>query len=603
MLRFRQLIQLILIKKLVIPVILVIITQYQALAWTEKMEREFKGRTQAYLNNFQIENYGSTAYEYEKNSYPRAMIDFLRGNREKAIAFLQADDQFFSQNQHTLGFDFYSGFTLKGQIRKYFYFGKYLNPAYRQQMWSAMKLLTEVDPLTRHFPAPRKFWQQSTDNCTTWVDCRNTDNLRAMRDTSVYLMAEETGNEATRQLYQQKIKARIRSLYQIGQGEWDSETYLGHSITSYINLYDFAQNPEVKSLAKSALDWFFTAGALKYWRGGFAGPSKRDYSRGNCVWCSGTSRALGLYFGDSPLEYKNRDPDLVHLITSSYRPPAAVVALAQKQFSKPLEMLNSKPTYENWKPEADNKPQFYETLYFGHTFQLGTLARGSGGDWNGFKLMALNQRRGVDYFIAATGTNPTKISTSSVGGDRIAQYQNLAIWLNNKANTPFMFFLPKSAQIKILRGKLLIRLEQTWLALTPINLQFNGIDRQATEKVKNRYPNDQILTAIGTGKSLTGFALEVGEVESHHCWEKFKRSVLLNSQLKVGEDIAEYISPENRLKMQYQAEGLPLVWKDGKLHKWLNHYDVYNSPIVSQKWKSGELEVSAGGYSFQAQLD
>jgi len=45
---------------------------------------------------------------------------------------------------------------------------------------------------------------------------------------------------------------------------------------------------------------------------------------------------------------------------------------------------------------------------------LGTLATGSGGDWNGFKLMAFNSKRGVDYFIAATGTNPNKISTSSV---------------------------------------------------------------------------------------------------------------------------------------------------------------------------------------------
>ncbi|MHC5833816.1 MAG: hypothetical protein ACYT04_000000101915, partial [Nostoc sp.] len=90
-------------------------------------------------------------------------------------------------------------------------------------------------------------------------------------------------------------------------------------------------DPEVKAIAKSALDWFTITGSLKYWRGGFGGPSKRDYSDGNCVWCSGASRALGLYFGDSPVKDNTQDSDLVHLITSSYRPPLAAVALARKQ--------------------------------------------------------------------------------------------------------------------------------------------------------------------------------------------------------------------------------------------------------------------------------
>ncbi|MEH2461156.1 hypothetical protein [Nostoc sp.] len=378
-----------------------------------------------------------------------------------------------------------------------------------------MGILTEKDPLTRTFLKPRKFWEQSTDNCDTWVDCRNTDNLRAMREVAVYLFAEETGNEETRKIYKERIRRNVRTLYQIGQGEWDSENYLGHAVTTYVNLYDFAQDQEVKSLAKSALDWFFTSGALKYWRGGFGGPSKRDYSQGNCVWCSLATHELGLYFGDSPLADPQPDSDEVHLFTSSYRPPVAVMALARKQFKKPVELLNSKPTYENWKPGGDNAPQFHETLYFGNSFQLGTLAQGSGGDWNGFKLMAYNQKRGVDYFIGSTGTDPTKISTSSIGGDNIAQYRNLVIWLNDKPKTPFQFFLPKSAKLETHNGVTFFLYEKAWLALTPINLLLEGINATATQKIHSRYPDDQILTAVGTGKTVTGFALEVGEQETY----------------------------------------------------------------------------------------
>ncbi|MCL6753668.1 hypothetical protein KBT16_22935 [Nostoc sp. CCCryo 231-06] len=521
------------------------------------------------------------------------MIDFKRGNREKAIAFLESDDADSSKNGHILGFDFYSGFTLKGQIRKYFGFGQFLNPTYKTRMREAMRIFTADDPLTHHFPQPRKFWENSTDNCDTWIDCRNTDNIKAMRETSAYLMAEETGNERTRELYKERIAAKVRSLYQIGQGEWDSEAYLGQGLTTYINLYDFAKDPEVRAIAKSALDWFTITGALKYWRGGFGGPSKRDYSEGNCVWCSGASRALGLYFGDSPLKDKNQDPDLVHLVTSSYRPPLAAVALARKQFTKPLELLNSKPQYENWKPGGSDKPQFYETLYFGNTFQLGTLAQGSGGDWNGFKLMSYNSHRGIDFFIASSGSDADKISTSSQGNNAIAQYQNLAIWLNDKP-VPFQFFLPKSAQVEILRGKLFVKLERTWLAIAPINLQFGAVNTNL-----NKYSDEQILTTTAIDEKMSGFALEVGEAETHHTWKNFKRSILLNSKVKFNNRTAEYFSSKKKIKLQHQGRELPTLWRDGRFHDWRSHYDVYHANTkvpIYQAWKGGKLEVIAGGH-------
>lgn len=533
------------------------------------------------------------------------MIDFLAGNQQKAISFLQSEDADAKSHVHTLGIDFYSGFTLKGQVRKYFYFGKYLDPAYRQRMKQAMQIWTEVDPLTRRFPNRQQFWANSTDNCDSWVDCRNTDNLKAMREVAVYLFAEETGNEATRKLYKERIIRNVRTLYNIGQGEWDSENYLGHALTTYVNLYDFARDPEVKSVAKSALDWFLTSGALKYWRGGFGGPSKRDYSGGNCVWCSLATHELGLYFGDSPQTDPKPSPDSVHLITSSYRPPSAVVALARKQFQKPVELLNSKPTYENWKPGGDAAPEFYETLYFGNTFQLGTLAQGSGGDWNGFKMMTYNSQRGVDYFIAATGTDPTKISSSSVGGDNIAQYRNLVIWLNNQPKVPFQFFLPKSAKIERNLGVTFIRYEKTWLALTPINLKIEGVNTAATEKIREKYPDDQILTAVGNGGTESGFALEIGENETHGDWNQFQQSVLAKSRLNVSQikdGIVEYQGVSRKVKLQYQ-KGLPKVWRNGSFHDWQNHYTVYQNaqgsktPIY-QGWKQGQIEVAAGGYKF-----
>ncbi|MCC5665108.1 hypothetical protein LC653_14580 [Nostoc sp. CHAB 5784] len=150
-------------------------------------------------------------------------------------------------------------------------------------------------------------------------------------------------------------------------------------------------------------------------------------------------------------------------------------------------------------------------------------------------MMTFNSRRGVDYFIAATGTDPTSISTSSIGGDNVAQYRNLVIWLNNKPLAPFQFFLPKSALIETRLGVTFISYEKTWLALTPINLDLEGINLTATQKIHSRYPDDQILTAEGTGRTVSGFALEVGEQETYGSWEQFQQSVLKKSRLNLNE--------------------------------------------------------------------
>ncbi len=579
--------------------------------WTPQMEESFQQRAKRVIAQLADKKYGTTSFESEKRSYPKAMIDFLAGNREKSINFLQSEDADAKSHTHTLGIDFYSSFTLKGQVRKYFYFGKYLDPEYRQRMKQAMQLLTAEDPLKRRFPNRRKFWARGTDNCDSWVDCRNTDNLKAMRNSAVYLFAEETGNEATRQAYKQRIRRNIGTLYQIGQGEWDSENYLGHTITAYLNLYDFAKDKEVKSIAKSGLDWLLASGALKYWRGGFGGPTKRDYGKGNCVWCALSTHELGLYFNDSPIEDPSPSPDSVHVITSSYRPHPAIVALAKKQFSKPLELLNSKPTYENWKQGNDTAPQFHETLYFGNTFQIGTLPKGSGGDWNGFKMMIFNEQRGVDYFVAATGTNPKKISTSSVGGDNIAQYRNLVIFLNDKQETPFQFFLPKSAKIETKNNVTFIRYEKTWLALTPINLDIEGINQTQTSKISKNYPQDQILTATGTGSTYSGFALEIGEKPTHGNFEQFKSSILTKSRLdknQIDSGVVEYQGVAGKVKLQHQPLNLPRVWRNGNLHDWKNHFAVYQNAVgektpIYQGWKEGEIHIEAGGYKYLNKLE
>ena len=580
--------------------------------WTAELEQGFQKRAKTIIDFYgDQKGYGSRYGENEKRSYPRAMFGFLAGNEDKAIAFLETEDPEAEKHQHTDGIDYYYCFTLKGQIRKYFLLGKFLDPAYKQRMFEGAKKWTAKDPLTRPHPIyglgdeSGRDWDISRRG--RWVDSRNTDNLRAMRETSVYLMAEETGNEETRLIYKEKIQRYVWALYHIGMGEWDSDVYHGHTFAPYLNLYDFAKDPEVKQLAKAALDWLSTAAAVKYYRGGWGGPVKRDYGGGNAALASSSARTFWLYFGDTPLPNQDPEEDTLFLITSSYRPPLAAVNLAHKNFQKPIEILSSKPLYENWKPGNDNQPGYWETQFFGHTYQMGSLvAEFADGDVAPFKLIAYNSQRGVDYFVANTGEKIVRPGKQP--GDEIGQYRNLLIWLRPPSDSAFNFQIPQNAQRDRETGIWFFKLEKTWLAVHPINLADYQEVTNPNKKTQDKYANEQFLQATKKENNYYGFVLEVGEKETHGSYEAFKQDVKNKSELnlqKLNQGIVSYQgSQQQNIKLMYNTLNLlPMLLRDGNLHQWSENFALYNSQTQDKSpiflgYKEGKLHINAGGYQF-----
>ena len=582
--------------------------------WTPELEAQFQKRATFTINSFaNPKNYGNTFGENEKRSYPSAMFDFLAGNRQKAIAFLETKDVQVSEHAHTEGIDYYFCFTLKGQIRKYFLLGSYLDPAYRQKMWLGAKKWTEKDPLTQPHPiygtGSGTGVEWSVQRRGLWVDGRNTDNLRAMREVAVYLMAEETNNEATRQIYKAKLNRYVWALYNIGMGEWDSEVYHGHTFAAYLNLYDFAKDREVTQLAKAALDWMSAAAAVKYYHGSWAGPVKRDYGTGNKSLASGAASVFWLYFGDTGNLYPNPSLDALHVITSSYRPPLAVVALAQRQFKRPVEILSSKPLYENWKPGNDQQPGYWETQFLGESFQMGSIAaKFADGDLAPFKLLAENSTRGVDYLVANTGTSVT--GPGKQPGDEIGQYRHLLIWLR-PANQPFFWQVPKTAKIEIEAQVWFIQLEKTWLALYPINLKSPEIVPFGNSKLALQYDQEQILRALTKEGLYAGFALEVGEAASGINFEQFKQNVRKKGHLNLGElekgTVTLQGTRKENLTLTYNLEDLlPIIRKNGRKYQWERNFALYNSLSkdkvpISLGWKQGKLRIKTDQYEFTSQ--
>jgi len=596
--------------------------------WPAEWEDGFVTRADHALNYWSGQKLGFNSWgENEKAGYPQMMWAFLLGDRERAVEAFEADDAQRDDHRHTMGVDFYWCFVLKGQMRKYFYFGDTLSAEYRAKFRKGAEIWTEKDPYGRPHPvygSGGKGGVWGPDAKGSWLDVRRTDNLRAMADTSVYLMAEHTGNEETRRLYRDRILAYVRMLYHVGMMEWDSENYHGHTLAPYHNLYDFAKDPEVKKLAKAALDWLYAAAAVKYWRGGFGGPNNRDYGGGNVVFGGGAVQPLWLYFDDAAIENPSGHYDDVHHITSAYRPPPAVVELAHKSFPRPVELHASKPYYQMWEPGTQVEPRYWETTFFGKSYQLGSArSKEPIQPWTPsmLKMLAYNSKRGVDYFVV----NTSKLGEHSVKnpGDQIAQYRNLLVWLRPAGEGPrtFYFQVPRSSRREMDRGLWLVELEKTYLAVRPIRLSSyedyelpphtDKIDKRTGKPKPNPravlYENEQFFKADVEGKTYAGFALEVGEEAVHGSYQKFKRAVTSQSRLdleRLDEGVVTVKGTDGRkLTLRHNAENdLPAVERDGEPWDYAEHLDVYRpedgAGPISQAWRSGTLRVEAGGKRF-----
>ena len=596
--------------------------------WPAEWEREFRDRAdlilkaQAAMPPIKTVN---TFFENEKRTYGFLMARVLAGESAHALKLLQQEDnQAKTWHAHTLGIDYFACFTLKHQVRKYFYFGDLLAPEYKKRMFDGAKLWTERDPLRRPHPAFKATGPgYGPDVVNSWVDARNTENLFLMRDTSVYLMAEETGNEDTRKVYKARLLTYAKSLYRVGMGEWDSENYHGHSVAPLLNLYDFAKDADVKMAAKLALDYLTTAGAVKYARGAFNGPTKRDYNHPQPFGGSAAA-ALWVYFGDSPRPNAHWESDEVHALTSSYRPPAAVVHLARKRFDKPAELFAAKATYSApQKGDFKTPPENFETQYFGHTFQLGSLIGGTQeGDVNGFKALVADAARGAVAVQCVPGADPQFAGSPQyqkdklAGPNRVGQNGPVAVWLVAKGDAPWVWVLPESIGVEEEKGVTFFRAEKTWFAVHPLNTTSFAVSAGQTKRLgegakgpSTKWAGHRAVAAVGKGGGYCGFAVEVGEEKTHGDFAAFKAAVLKTKPEadEIDKGMAAHTGTGGRrVKLAFgPTPDATKVWRNGKPHdpKELAAH-LYREAgkgengLVFAPWNGGTLRVNAGGARF-----
>lgn len=598
--------------------------------WPAEWEREFQARAERVLKGMCAKEKatglgGRTYFESEKRAYGFLMAHMLAGDRAVAIKELQKEDAQAKQwHAQTAGIDYYACFTLKHQVRKYFLFSDQFDPAYKKRMFDGAKAWTEKDPLRRPHPAFVKAgdgWGPDVKN--SWVDVRSTENLFLMRVTSVYLMAEETGNAETTKKYKETILRYASALFRVGMGEWDSENYHGHSVAPLLNLFDFAKDNDVKAAAKACLDYMCAIGAVKYFRGAFNGPTNRDYTHAQPFGGSAPC-ILWLYFGDTPLDNTGYESDEVHVFSSGYRPPPAIVHLARKNIERPTELFASKPSYSaTTGNELKSPPEYLETQYFGRTFQFGSLVGGTTAGKtavNGFKIVATDDKRGAIAIQAVPGPDPkfvgsAKYTEGKVSGEnRVGQNGNVAVWLVQGGESPWVWVLPEGVAVETIDGVTFMACEKTWIALHPINTSELKLDDELTKaltsgKNDTQWKGHRVISAKGKGGKFCGVAVEIGEAPEFASFAEFQKASLSKAKVKadkIADGEAEFTGANGKqVAIQFADRTADTrVQRDGKPHDWVEHArHLYraadNKPaVIKQSWLGGSITVRAGKATF-----
>ena len=400
------------------------------------------------------------------------------------------------------------------------------------------------------------------------------------------------------------LRSELNKFLTIGQGEFHSSIYYGYAIGGLLNLYDFAETPELKELAKATLDWYAANMALRLSWGTAGGAESRGFDRG--TWDgSGLSAFAWLWWGENPKTVErigNKTAAVVLLgALSDYRPPQEFKALATKKVPLPFTVKASHPGYYTY--HGDN--QFWETLYFSPDYSLGTLliprrsyqVKGTiNAQYATYKLVIRDRNEVSNAVISLGGTFHNSMATGASPGDQYLQEKGAVIYqlrLNDRdkvagvPNRSHLVLPSRYGKPQQYQDWYIWRVENTWLSAKPWG------DRVSwQEEVSEKHRDYQSLAAIGNN---TAWITDVVSTTDYPTFESLKKA-LDKTQIDDREweskgKISYKTLEGDRLKMVYNSRGGIANGKINGKKRLLGNWDVIESPYLKQELDSGLLEL------------
>ena len=375
-----------------------------------------------------------------------------------------------------------------------------------------------------------------------------------------------------------------------------------------LNLYDFAQTPERRQLAKAALDWLAANMAVRLSWGTVGGAESRGFDRG--TWDeSGLAALAWVWWGDRPETAKRLVKNSVRVAIpaalSGYRPPPQLRAIARKEVPLPFMLKASHPGYYSY--HQGNR--FWETFYVTEDYSLGTLlnpqrsyqVRGTiNAQYATYKLVVRDPKGENNAVVSLGGTFHSPMATGSSPGDQYLQSKGTVIYQLRLSDRDWGAGVPASSHLVLPRryGRpqqhrdwYIWRIENSWLCVRVWgeNISWQG-------QVSKKHKDYQTLVANGIN---TAWITDVARVADYPDWGSLtgaldRTKVDTRELASIGK--LAYTSIEgDRMKMSYDGNsGISGARIDSK-ERILADLPVLSSPYVQQELNSGVLEVFAPG--------
>ena len=187
----------------------------------------------------------------------------------------------------------------------------------------------------------------------------------------------------------------IRLTTTIGQGEFDSPTYIIVFLSPLFTLYDFCRDPVLKEKARKMLDWIIADYAVDYLKGLYTGGHSRDYTYDAAEPRGAPAVGWGwTLFGDTGPVYRS---DNLLAAWSAYRLPVVIHNVAVDR-STPYTQYERKRVRNVIRYGTEMNPPVYKTTHMTSDYALGSLQGG---------ILQPIQQHTWDVTWAADTTNTT----------------------------------------------------------------------------------------------------------------------------------------------------------------------------------------------------
>jgi hypothetical protein len=446
-----------------------------------------------------------------------------------------------------------------------------------------------------------------------------TENFVNMLRTSGYLLAQKAiplkSPQAQQRLVEKEkwLRYKAQKIYQTGTAEWDSSSYTIFNLIGWLNVYDFAENAEIKAIARAVLDYYASAIALKYTYGVYGGAEQRGGSAMSS-FNSYTDYLGWFWFSEYLPEAKTffhwpQYIQLIHPATSSYRPPQEAIALARKQNLTTSIYQNAKAKYNLAKLEI---PEYF---YIGKTYTLGTALVDRGEQIVNWKLVSYPQESEQALVVTGSnsyGKNNPKNGMGKTVFDRYLQHENILVQMSyvpqevksklrnqklrefivnsidkipcgntcqyllttkiNRAIPPITYpvikkknqyyvanylSFPQGTKIIARQGIYFVRLNETYLAIFPFPQQSN---------LQPQVQGNRIYLEITAPlDNLAGFLIEVGDRINNQSFTEFQNSITQKAKLDLKqldwEKVRYQTTSDRQLLIDYAKDRLQATLK------------------------------------------